>query len=162
MGFVFREAREDPSRKFCRSDVQLSAQRQLAECSMIDLEVWISSQTHSKAMGVLCSYKWGQIAEPPGIDQRLVLASFFGFAWDSFSFKPRVPGQFCFAQLSPLRKNKTASSLFWANFWAYIRLCRFCRPHFPSNKCFLPQPFATHHVRWCLEVPRATKKSILA
>lgn len=85
---------------------------------------------------------------------------FFVFAWDSFSFKPRVPGQFCFAQLSPLRKKNT-SSLFWANFWAYIRLCRFCRPHFPSNKCFLPQPFATHHVRWCLEVPRATKKSIL-
>ena len=50
MGFVFRQAREDPSRKFCRSDVQLSAQRQLAECSMLDLEVWISSQTH-KAMG---------------------------------------------------------------------------------------------------------------
>ena len=60
----------------------------------------------------------------------------FGFAWDSFSFKPRVPGQFCFAQLSPLKQTPVAC--FEQTFGPID--CTFCRPHFHQTSVSFPSP----------------------
>ena len=57
--------------------VQLSAQRQLAECSMIDLEVWRSLAKSILAMEFFAATSEVKLCKiHPGIDQKLVLSSF--------------------------------------------------------------------------------------